>query len=103
MQGYRFAKNTKQNSIYTYSSTIKFKTRLNEIGLSPGCLSWKDEFRRLFFLSPWSGINMEEKVPEAQGSLKWFTNYAGKQTQYDPRCPETICNAHYGKVCMIQT
>ena len=46
---------------------------------------------------------MEEKVPEAQESLKWFTNYAGKQAQYDPRCPETICNAHYGKVCMIQT
>ena len=76
---------------------------MNEIGLSPGCLSWKDEFRRLFFLSPWSGINMEEKVPEAQGSLKWFTNYAGKQAQYDPRCPETICKAHYGKVCKIQT
>ena len=71
---------------------------MNHIGLSPGCLSWKDEFRRLYFLAPWNGINAENNGTEAQGSMKWFSDYAGKHLQYDPRCPETICNAHYGKV-----
>ena len=81
-----------------YHSNNSSKTRLNNIGLSPGCLSWKEEFRRLYFLAPWHGIDSERNASEAQGSLKWFTNYAKKEEQRHPHCPETLNNAHYGKV-----
>ena len=78
--------------------SINLSKRLNDIGLSPGCLSWKEEFRRLYFLAPWNGISCETNAPEAQGSMKWFSNFAGKHENSNPNCPETISNAHYGKV-----
>ena len=92
-----FYRQPKNSFIFHYPKPF-YKIRLNHIGLSPGCLSWKEEFRRLYFLAPWNGINAENNAAEAQGSMKWFSDYAGKNEQYDPRCPETISNAHYGKV-----
>ena len=66
--------------------------------LPPGCLSWKEEFRRLYFLAPWNGTQNANRECKTDSALKLDSKYKGGTNQSDPYCPENLSNAHYGKV-----
>ena len=74
------------------------------ISLPPGSFSWKEEFRRLYFLAPWNGTqNMNNNI-NAQGALEWYAKYKKEdvENQCHLHCPEIIDNAHYGKVLRVE-
>ena len=68
--------------------------------MSPGCLSWKEEFRRLYFLAPWNGSQSTNNNASAQGAMEWYAQYKKEDVENlcHLNCPEIIDNAHYGKV-----
>ena len=68
------------------------------ISLSPGCLSWKDEFRRLYFLTPWDGNMNDDASPKGQRPPPWIDNCIKDGCESNQYSPETIKTAHYGKV-----
>ena len=68
------------------------------ISLSPGCLSWKDEFRRLYFLTPWDGNMNNDASPKGQRPPPWIDNCIKDGCESNQYSPETIKTAHYGKV-----
>ena len=73
--------------------------RINHaISLSPGCLSWKDEFRRLYFLTPWDGNINNNGSPKGQRPPPWIDNCIKDGCESNQYSPETIKTAHYGKV-----
>ena len=54
---------------------LHYFQRINHaISLSPGCLSWKDEFRRLYFLTPWDGNINNDASPKGQRPPPWIDN-----------------------------
>ena len=74
------------------------------ISLPPGSLSWKEEFRRLYFLAPWNGTQNMNNDLNTQGALEWYAKYKkeGVENQCHLQCPEIINNAHYGKVLCVE-
>ena len=78
---------------------LHYSQRINHaISLSPGCLSWKDEFRRLYFLTPWDGNMNNDASPKGQRSPPWIDNCIKDGCESNQYFPETIKTAHYGKV-----
>ena len=93
----RNEKNMRASLISCYI-LLYFHRNNHAISLSPGCLSWKDEFRRLYFLTPWDGNINNNGSPKGQRPPPWIDNrikYGCDSNQYSP---ETIKTAHYGKV-----
>ena len=78
---------------------LHYFQRINHaISLSPGCLSWKDEFRRLYFLTPWDGNMNNDASPKGQRPPPWIDNCIKDGCESNQYSPETIKTAHYGKV-----
>ena len=72
----------------SYISQFIFSNKEHTLTLPPGSLSWKDEFRRLYYTTPWNGIqNSAEDT---------FLNDDSQQNKY--ASPEMLKSDHYGKV-----